>query len=152
MNDGVWLVKWRLSVRSERKFVGSTPPLVATLGPWASPSPVIIACITDVAPFCCLAANSTPVIIACCHPFILYLQFLRCVRLSIKRKYYYYYYRHPLIKRLHKLDTLWALPCERITYNVLHGKAHCLREMIPNGQPFREWINKPGSPSNWSKQ
>ena len=31
------------------KVVGSTPPLAATQGPWASPSPVI-ACMTDVAP------------------------------------------------------------------------------------------------------
>jgi len=27
---GAWLVKWRLSVPSVRKVVGSTPPLVAT--------------------------------------------------------------------------------------------------------------------------
>ena len=53
---GAWLVKWRLSVPSIRKVVGSTPPLATTEGPWASPSPVI-SCMTDVVPCGFLAAN-----------------------------------------------------------------------------------------------
>src|SRR6218665_2920940 len=65
---GAWLVKWRLSVPSVRKGVGSTLLLAATEGLWASLSPVI-ACMTNVA---ALRLNLTPVI-ACCRPFILYL-------------------------------------------------------------------------------
>src|SRR6218665_2698157 len=87
-HTGAWLVKWRLSVPSMRKVVGSTPLHVGTL---ASPSP-IIACMTDVAPCGCLAAkfDSYNSLLSSIHTLL--IDILRCVRLCIKQKYYYYYY------------------------------------------------------------
>ena len=42
---GAWSVEWWWSVPLVRKVAGSTLPLAATWGPWASPS-LVIACMT----------------------------------------------------------------------------------------------------------
>ena len=61
--------------------------ILATYGPWASPSPVI-ACMTDVAPCGCLAAkfDSCNGLLSSVHTLL--VNILPCVRLYIKQKYY----------------------------------------------------------------
>jgi len=68
-----------------RLFDSTSSHHVGTLG---SPSPVI-ACMTDVAPCGCLAANIRLLgLLSSVHTLL--VNILRCVRLYIKRKYYKY--------------------------------------------------------------